>query len=574
MVHSSLNISSPTPLTAWIGVNGYQRVRIINDDGIEVSNPVCRSHNLMSGGSFFIPDNVYLKFLSLYSSDLLSKQRDWLISELPVFKEYDVSRLFFDIDVIDSLEIPFQVILSYMKIIQNVLCQYFSQNTDYCKAVVCTTQSTSCKRDGIDMVKTGIHIIYPDLGVTLPQIYQIRHTIIYKLQEAYPRIYPQNAWDDIVDKAVYTSGLKMLGSFKIVPCHRCIEIKENRTKEDRELIASLQSKLIEIRRQIKVKRRDRFDITNLQLHNIVDQEFSDPDFFQTYNKYRDVAYKETCNLCNGCEKLKDDRCYQVKVVLRPDSTIINKSTRDLKGSLMMALEMTSIRVRVKLANSYEKPDNIPFYVPDVHVTYRTVGNFGITNPSYMSSDLCHQDYQGIQSWTRKSDITTQENIKLTQDFIRLRMGFYYKNVIVKDLTEIQIFRRSEESKEKDCDNNKLVIVKGAAASPSSYKRIAVRVMGEGSTFCTNKMDLHNSNTIYFWFTSDASCFQKCFSRKEEVRIGGCRCKDYKGPAVETTGYLHNHLFPQDLKKVANSSAGSLLNSNIAHSTMKRNHNKM
>ena len=66
-------------------------------------------------------------------------------------------------------------------------------------------------------------------------------------------------------------------------------------------------------------------------------------------------------------------------------------------------------------------------------------------------------------------------------------------------------------------------------------------------YCMNKGCEHTSATVYF-LINRKGCMQKCFSTKEEIRIKGSRCCDFKSPNVAIPHGIMQELFPNYLAK--------------------------
>ena len=80
------------------------------------------------------------------------------------------------------------------------------------------------------MVKTGVHLIWPNIFVTRDDALNMRESIVVELEKEFgKRVHPLNSWQDVVDSSVYGSGntgtkgsgLRMLGSRKTDLCDIC-----------------------------------------------------------------------------------------------------------------------------------------------------------------------------------------------------------------------------------------------------------------------------------------------------------------------------------------------------------------
>ena len=83
-------------------------------------------------------------------------------------------------------------------------------------------QSTSSSSSPTERVKFGIHLVYPNILVGSQEAMYMREALVRKLEsEVDPSLAPLG-WAQAVDNAPYvSSGLRMLGSCKTVPCSTC-----------------------------------------------------------------------------------------------------------------------------------------------------------------------------------------------------------------------------------------------------------------------------------------------------------------------------------------------------------------
>lgn len=71
---------------------------------------------------------------------------------------------------------------------------------------------------------TGLHIYMWKLLVTVEQALQIRHSLVVAIRAAYPLLLPKGAsWEDVIDKAVYSGGMRMPGALLLKECTHCKE---------------------------------------------------------------------------------------------------------------------------------------------------------------------------------------------------------------------------------------------------------------------------------------------------------------------------------------------------------------
>ena len=130
------------------------------------------------------------------------------------------------------------------------------------------------------------------------------------------------------------------------------------------------------------------------------------------------------------------------------------------------------------------------------------------------SDVYEDDIKGLLRW-RGDEVTNQDIIANVQSFIRTQMGVvgdqnHYANVRVKTVYVVT-------GKPRACWND--------TDPKAHWKKMRVRVQGEGSRFCMNRGRHHESNSIYFEMERDV-CHQRCFCEDDVVGATSMTCKDF------------------------------------------------
>ena len=154
---------------------------------------VAPTHTSMRGGSYHIADDDLLEFYTLYAQAIKDN--------VPMFLTERVTNPFYffcDVDFEKPQDVPDSFIDTlvpfYKTAIANVLGEQYNQ-----KHLISTR----------DVHK--IHLHFPGLVVTKDQAVSIRDDVVAQVQSAFPDI---SQWDKIIDKSVYSSGLRLLGSRK------------------------------------------------------------------------------------------------------------------------------------------------------------------------------------------------------------------------------------------------------------------------------------------------------------------------------------------------------------------------
>lgn len=166
----------------------------------------------------------------------------------------------------------------------------------------------------------------------------------------------------------------------------------------------------------------------------------------------------------------------------------------------------------------------------------------------LSEGVFKNDEDGVFTW-KGPQVFDEEKIKTIEEFIRgLKSGPYTK-LQVKTVFEHNIGKKESSGRASSGSNTIKSIIQsnngeqGGEDSISIEKSLLVRVAGDGSTYCANKQGEHTSNSIYFRFTPQF-CYQKCFSRKEDIRPGGGKpCGSYRSIGVDLPYSVASCLFP-------------------------------
>ena len=519
-----------------------------------------RTHNIMTGGILGVPEEDYDHFLFLYAREVSMKNKMLSYSEVrtdPVFK------LYFDIDILDEKEIDDDFLYRMSTKISSVVRTYFHSDVPEEKfmSVICTTTPKKVLSEDKEYTKSGYHIIFPNLYTDLNQTLQFRYNIVYELEKEFgKRENKSNPWSDIIDKAPYSNGLKMCGSHKNVKCESC-------KKKDPNDAVAIQLKLKEIT-ELRKKIFPRYpgykysDFTDIH-----SDEFKDSKFGELYGNYMELTGYTTCPECSNTGSHVEDRTYMPYKVVSSDGSILEDETSTICDNLHEAMRMTSIRCSSSdvITPGFSKPSGIPSVpLEDTAGNLRNVYSKRIFDDNstvkFLRKDVVNNDIslgevETCYRW-KGIEIHDQDKVDIIQNFIRQKMGSHYENICVKTVTEMNIARPIEPTTGKNpSKKQKSIKVTSFMTEGCSYiqptiemvvhRRLAIRVTGVGSCFCENKGDDHRSSTVYFWITPHA-CYQRCFSKKEVVQMGGGKkCSEYYSDRKDIGTKLSRVLFPDN-----------------------------
>ncbi|CAM9807843.1 unnamed protein product, partial [Phaeothamnion confervicola] len=491
----------------------------------------------MSGGKLSIPEDHMDEFHRLYAQEIDSGTRTWTFSELrstPVFK------LFFDLDLYDKLQPSDASLDQITAVIHNTARKYYPGVTDQDTLIMieCRAPQSTVSKEGGTYVKSGIHLIFPNLLVNEEIALQIRHAAIYELESnLMQRSCAFNPWNDAIDKIYRIGcGLRLIGSVKMLVCSECKGSRQVDRTESEECKALRKSILDKRGKFVKVSPHLFEGIDLADMHSLTKPERNDPVLFSEVQRFIEMSVG-VCVACFGKGRVHDTRIYMPSRVV--DLTGPRVDVLDtLRESTYDAVRMTSIRAPIEseLTAGYRIPVNAP-RPPSVE----TATHFVVVAPKFnnqllrsecASADMYKSDSDTLTKWANTGmELTSSDTVAYVQRYIR-RHGGAYSDIVVKSLYALLISVDKKTALKSDDET----------LSDGYVKRIVARVAGVGSTFCANKGGCHASNSIYFSF-GPRWYHQKCFSRKSVVRAGGKTCSQYRGQAVRVSDELRQVLFP-------------------------------
>ncbi len=521
------------------------------------------THTLMSGGVVGVPDDRNDEFLELYAAEVKSKNKTLSFSECrsdPVFCMY------FDIDLLDTCKTSPETSSQIFATIQAVIKSYYAgdRDDDRFRCVICDTDTKDVVREANGetrtLLKNGYHITFPNLRVTLTQALQLRYSVVYELEKSLgQRPGHLNAWSDVIDRAPYTSGLKMCGSFKRVKCTSCKKSDDTFKDRKKAMLASI----VKVRKKIHPRPQG---FVYSDLSDIHEDEFKDAVFGEMYGKYLEFTGFNSCRVCLNKGHVIENRTYLPYLVLDGGGDTDNFLLDAFREDYFKMMKYTSIRCHAgePITVGYNIPRGVP--KPPTEDNGANMRNFsskrlmhlGSDMHSYtLNNDIYLHDAQTIQLW-KGPRVEDEERLSVIRKFIRENIFNAYAGVHIRKVCETTLARQVRpKSSGGNKVMNSLVSAHSGTVPPSpavvASKRYMVYVGGVGSTFCMNKGSEHESNTVYFIITKD-TCYQRCFSKKPDVRIGGTTCSAYRSGGTKVPAWVSSVLFPcQDGKRAPTTS---------------------
>ena len=232
------DIQNDNNVKTWLESLGLRiraaRRAIVHHDPERAPPNVQASHVCLDGGSFEIPDKHLQEFYERYV-------RDWGLGRQLCFveiKSVPLFRMFVDLDFVELAALSTDDTLVYVREIHAIVLRCFVGkfhaivSTTAPRALALKTGSQQekgnegCLSEKSFGVKTGIHVVWPDLLVDNALGMRLCRKIQDCLFDCFgAREYPMNPWADVIDSSVMRSigtGLRMKGSSKPSMKNTCI----------------------------------------------------------------------------------------------------------------------------------------------------------------------------------------------------------------------------------------------------------------------------------------------------------------------------------------------------------------
>ena len=176
------------------------------------------THTLFTGGRFSIVDQHSEDFLRAYALDVQNGVPHF-VNELrtPVFN------LFIDVDFVGARELTDEECVALTAIAQSTIAEFYPDAAAPPFAVICRAAAKAHEKGA----KSGVHVHFPNLKVDRVMAMTMRGMLLVRLAEQ-STLTPLNpgGWGDVIDEQVYIhSGLRLLGSLKLVGCPHCAKAK-------------------------------------------------------------------------------------------------------------------------------------------------------------------------------------------------------------------------------------------------------------------------------------------------------------------------------------------------------------
>jgi uncharacterized membrane protein YgcG len=180
------------------------------------------THYQMGGGKIGVDDSMLKKFLKIVAESLDMKEQNSLIE-----RPRSVFPFMCDYDAIQPLACTESELLLSLNVLTQTLRQFYPDVEDSdLTAYVFRADPKPAPGTDADMtpcIKTGFHIIYPQILTKRPHALTIRKALISQIKSRFGQRLPpsntvENVWDDCIYKA---NGLRMVYAHKFSKCPFC-----------------------------------------------------------------------------------------------------------------------------------------------------------------------------------------------------------------------------------------------------------------------------------------------------------------------------------------------------------------
>lgn len=190
------------------------------------------THYLLSGGKWAIPDEATDAFLAEYDSDVRSGNINHVV-ELKT----EVFPLLLDLDCDAPAEVGDDVWTILYDMIACLLKGVYPDAER--RMLVCKAPPKLRVKDGVEVVKTGRHIIVPHILINEELGMRIREALVAafyeaKIQECCEVLRGVNPYELFDKTVVQSNGLRMLWSYKASPCDLCRKKKRDAARKEKE----------------------------------------------------------------------------------------------------------------------------------------------------------------------------------------------------------------------------------------------------------------------------------------------------------------------------------------------------
>ena len=184
------------------------------------------THFDLTGGMYCITEEEREVFYSMAARDVLNREFYFLVEK----RMGDVSPFYVDLDysalkALEETEVSVIAsnIITAVRDFYSTVASAMWESLSLCAVSMANEPCFVKNSDGRDFLKSGVHLVFPNLFVSQKQAEDIANYIIQFMLRNFPNDLNTASWGSIIDLSVYSPGksLRMIGSAKASRCPDC-----------------------------------------------------------------------------------------------------------------------------------------------------------------------------------------------------------------------------------------------------------------------------------------------------------------------------------------------------------------
>ena len=185
--------------------------------------------NGVFGGKLNIPDDMHTAFLKLYTECIDTNHQLYVIEHKTQYYKFMI-----DVDLYNTIKDNSEDIVSHIQeVVYSLVSEWYTVYQS--RLIISASENRNVKKNGKDFLKTGLHLIWPEVIVDNKTALQMRNIVIHSLTQKFGERHSENPWDDVIDSTIYkTNGLRMNYSWKMEEC-KCPDVDPEKKEQKCEI---------------------------------------------------------------------------------------------------------------------------------------------------------------------------------------------------------------------------------------------------------------------------------------------------------------------------------------------------
>lgn len=191
-----------------------------------VKDKTIATHFDLTGGMYCIPEEDREDFYCQAALDIINRDFYFLVEK----RMGDVAPFYVDLDYSSSkaleeteVSVIASNIITAVRDFYSTVASELWESLSLCAVSMAHEPCVIKNCDGRDFLKSGVHLVFPNLFVSQTQAEDIANYIIQFMLRNFPNDLNTASWGSIIDLSVYSIGksLRMIGSSKASRCIEC-----------------------------------------------------------------------------------------------------------------------------------------------------------------------------------------------------------------------------------------------------------------------------------------------------------------------------------------------------------------